>query len=45
MHHPVLGVLRNIGYPARFEGITQTYRAAPLLGEHTSDVLAEFGEA
>ena len=45
MHHPALGTLRNIGYPARFEGITQTYRAAPLLGEHTSDVLAEFDEA
>lgn len=38
--HPVLGKFRNIGLPVRF-GFEprRAYRAPPLLGEHTDEVL------
>ncbi len=42
--HPVLGELRNIGMPVRFNGEPRRARSAPpLLGEHTTEVLREAG--
>lgn len=42
--HPVAGRLRQTRNAARFEGTTPEYRhGAPLLGEHTADVLREVG--
>ena len=42
--HPVAGRLRQTRNAARFEGTTPEYRhGAPVLGEHTEDVLREAG--
>lgn len=42
--HPILGEVRNIGLPIRFDGAARTARrAAPTLGEHTDEVLADLG--
>jgi formyl-CoA transferase len=42
--HPVLGRLRTLGSPIKLSGTpTDPSRRAPLLGEHTADVLEEFG--
>jgi crotonobetainyl-CoA:carnitine CoA-transferase CaiB-like acyl-CoA transferase len=42
--HPVAGRLRQTRNAARFEGTTPEYRhGAPVLGEHTADVLREVG--
>jgi len=42
--HPHAGRLRQTRPPARFEGTPAAYRhGGPLLGEHTSEVLAEAG--
>jgi crotonobetainyl-CoA:carnitine CoA-transferase CaiB-like acyl-CoA transferase len=41
--HPVAGTLRYPGGPAQSEGWWQIRRAAPLLGQHTADVLGELG--
>jgi len=42
--HPVAGRLRQTRTAARFEGTTPEYRqGAPLLGEHTAQVLREIG--
>lgn len=45
--HPVAGAYRQVPPPVRFGGATDTTRAvrrpAPLVGEHTDEVLAEVG--
>jgi formyl-CoA transferase len=42
--HPLAGPMRGIGLPIHFsEGRTKTSRPAPLLGQHTSEVLGEYG--
>ncbi|PTQ13555.1 CoA transferase [Sphingomonas oleivorans] len=42
--HPVEGKLPNIGFPVKLAGTPQQIRRhPPLLGEHTDEVLAEFG--
>ena len=42
--HPVLGRLRTLGSPIKMSATpTDASRRAPLLGEHTNDVLAECG--
>jgi formyl-CoA transferase len=42
--HPIEGTVPNIGFPVKLTGTPQRARRhAPLLGEHTEDVLAEFG--
>ncbi|WP_307697356.1 CaiB/BaiF CoA transferase family protein [Variovorax paradoxus] len=42
--HPVLGRVRNVGLPVRFNGEPRVaLRPAPLLGQHTAEVLAEAG--
>jgi len=37
--HPVAGVRRQMGLPWRMDGARADYRCAPLLGEHTREVL------
>jgi crotonobetainyl-CoA:carnitine CoA-transferase CaiB-like acyl-CoA transferase len=42
--HPLAGQVRLVGSPMKFSGTPVQYRhAPPLLGEHTEQVLAEFG--
>lgn len=42
--HPAAGMVKGIGLPIRFSGGKgDTSRAAPLLGQHTRDVLSELG--
>ncbi|GAA5235210.1 CoA transferase [Verticiella sediminum] len=42
--HPVLGAMRNVGMPVKFnERPREAVRPAPLLGEHTQEVLADLG--
>ena len=42
--HPILGPMQNIGYPVRFEGEPRrATRPAPLLGQHSAEILAEIG--
>ena len=42
--HPVLGRLHTLGSPLKLsETPADATRRAPLLGEHTGEVLAEFG--
>ncbi len=42
--HPVLGTVNNIGLPVRFrQGARAAQRPAPLLGEHTEEILQEAG--
>lgn len=42
--HPVLGTIKNVGYPVKFNHEPrQAARHAPLLGEHTKEVLKEIG--
>jgi len=37
--HPVVGVRRQMGLPWRMDGASANYQRAPLLGEHTREVL------
>ncbi|GJH18044.1 CoA transferase [Caballeronia novacaledonica] len=42
--HPLAGPMRGLGLPIHFsEGSTQASRPAPLLGQHTAEVLNEYG--
>jgi crotonobetainyl-CoA:carnitine CoA-transferase CaiB-like acyl-CoA transferase len=42
--HPTLGRLRTLGSPLKMSATpTDATRSAPLLGEHTRDVLLESG--
>ncbi|RYY75811.1 MAG: CoA transferase, partial [Comamonadaceae bacterium] len=42
--HPVEGTTRTLGFPAKMSGTPQAIRRpAPLLGEHTAQVLGELG--
>ena len=42
--HPVLGRVKNIGHPAQFQHQPRTAsRPAPLLGEHTHEILHQLG--
>jgi len=42
--HPVAGRMRGIGLPIHFsDGLTQSHMPAPLLGQHTAEVLREYG--
>ncbi|WP_011299231.1 CaiB/BaiF CoA transferase family protein [Cupriavidus necator] len=42
--HPVLGKVRNMGLPIRFQGEDRiAHRAPPLLGEHTGELLRQAG--
>jgi crotonobetainyl-CoA:carnitine CoA-transferase CaiB-like acyl-CoA transferase len=44
MEHPVEGTIRGLGIPLKMSGTPgQIRRAAPLLGEHTEEVLEEAG--
>lgn len=42
--HPVIGPMKNIGLPVKSSGsLAAIRRPAPLLGEHSAEVLAEMG--
>jgi formyl-CoA transferase len=42
--HPAAGKVKGLGLPIRFSGgKSDSLRAAPLLGQHTRDVLQEIG--
>jgi len=42
--HPLAGRMRGLGLPIHFsDGSTQASRPAPLLGQHTAEVLHEYG--
>ena len=45
INHPVLGPLKLVGSPIQFDlnKGNSVKRAPPLLGEHTSEILEEFG--
>jgi len=44
MEHPVEGAIKMLGFPVKLSGTPQQLRfPPPLLGEHTSQVLAELG--
>lgn len=43
-HHPVAGLVRNIGFPVKYSLTPgKLERAAPILGQHTSEILYEIG--
>jgi formyl-CoA transferase len=39
MEHPALGPVKMVGWPVRHDGAPPKLRPAPLLGEHTAEVL------
>lgn len=42
--HPLLGELRNMGFPAKFDGqAREAERTPPMLGEHSREILREAG--
>lgn len=42
--HPTLGAVRHVAYPVRFNNEPRApKRPAPVLGQHTSEILAELG--
>ncbi|RNF39258.1 CoA transferase [Planococcus salinus] len=44
LEHPVAGTLKTLGFPAKFsETPGQLRKAAPLLGQHNEELLAELG--
>ena len=44
MRHPDLGAIRTVGIPVKLEGTPgAVHRPPPRLGEHTREVLQEFG--
>jgi len=46
LEHPQAGATRALGCPIHFSATpTRIGRAAPMLGEHTREVLGEFGYA
>jgi formyl-CoA transferase len=42
MHHPQVGDYTMSGWPVRFSGTTPLVNAAPLLGQHNTEVLADW---
>ena len=42
MHHPAVGDYTMSGWPVRFSGRTPPVSAAPLLGQHGAEVLADW---
>jgi formyl-CoA transferase len=42
MEHPTIGPFKMPGWPVRFGGRTPGLKPAPLLGQHTSEVLGEW---
>jgi len=42
MQHPTIGAFKMPGWPVRFGGRTPQVKPAPLLGQHTKDVLREW---
>ncbi|WP_293781115.1 CaiB/BaiF CoA-transferase family protein [uncultured Aeromicrobium sp.] len=44
LEHPIIGPMRTIGTPTKFENLDFTVRGpAPWLGQHTDEILAELG--
>ena len=44
LEHPTLGTIKNVGSPLKFtETPTTLHRPPPLLGQHTDEVLADYG--
>jgi crotonobetainyl-CoA:carnitine CoA-transferase CaiB-like acyl-CoA transferase len=44
MEHPKAGTVRMLGFPVKFSGGSGALRRpAPLLGEHTEEILREVG--
>jgi crotonobetainyl-CoA:carnitine CoA-transferase CaiB-like acyl-CoA transferase len=42
--HPILGRIANVAYPIQFAGLPrEAARSAPLLGEHSAEILRELG--
>ena len=44
MKHPKVGDYTMSGWPVRFSGSTPPIKAAPLLGQHNDEVLADWLE-
>jgi formyl-CoA transferase len=42
MHHPKVGDYTMSGWPVRFSGATPPVTAAPMLGQHNAEVLADW---
>jgi crotonobetainyl-CoA:carnitine CoA-transferase CaiB-like acyl-CoA transferase len=42
MQHPVAGAFKMPGWPVRFGGNTPKVEPAPLLGQHTEEILVQW---